>query len=761
MRPVGLVLPLMTLALVVGNAVGQTPGRLDAACPGDAHAIAVHDESIYPASIRSRPSDDLTAGEAYVTAGARGQWTPYGDRYAIVVMGGNVSGQMYKWYWNDTSGMVWTLMDWGFDPENIFYLSYGDSAVAHPELADGTSTKENVHAAFDTVAARATCDDLVHVWWVDHGNTSGFEVHGGFVYFTELRQWIDNIDCRVYIGAYNPCYSGAIMPHMENLCTENRRVITATSVNAYQGNSYGWAGMWRAAVRGGRPTSTVPSYADVNQDGYVAIDEAYEWEAPHSNANGEYPLLDDNCDGVGGDFTNPATYDPAGQDSTKDGFYSQFYGLMGWYDRAARSGDEDPFLAQERSRGTRSPGGQTRPSEIDIEINWSAGAPLPSPVCRGASGLIGDKMYLFGGHPTPAPVHYVYDIASDTWSTDAAPLPTHGSLTRGVVHDEQLYVFGGHTIGSDTIRCYHPATNSWEILSSPHPDGWRECCKYGAGVVAGEIHYYYVEEYYSYLPLQASWEYDVASDSWTEETAAPSPKRMYVASASDSNYCYAVGGIAHDGRLSVLADAIRYDPSTRGWETIDPLPEPVAFADGDFLRDHLFVAGGGAGYDRWPASDRVYCWAEGEGWMTATPLPAPVGCPHVELTTIDETDYIFVFGGYDNGYLNDFYVGEILWQTGVDDDQVEPRPSCYALQQNRPNPFNPVTTIQYELPRDCHVKLDVCNIAGQRVTTLVDSPREAGIWSATWDAVGTASGVYFCRLSADGVTVTRKMVLLE
>ncbi|MCK4680294.1 T9SS type A sorting domain-containing protein, partial [bacterium] len=124
-------------------------------------------------------------------------------------------------------------------------------------------------------------------------------------------------------------------------------------------------------------------------------------------------------------------------------------------------------------------------------------------------------------------------------------------------------------------------------------------------------------------------------------------------------------------------------------------------------------------------------------------------------------DYIFVFGGYDNGYLNDLYVGEILWQTGVDDDQVEPCPSRYALHQNHPNPFNPVTTIQYELPRDCHVKLDVCNIAGQRVTTLVDSPREAGIWSATWDAMGTASGVYFCRLSADGVTVTRKMVLLE
>ncbi|MCK4585176.1 hypothetical protein KAU13_07150, partial [candidate division WOR-3 bacterium] len=262
-----------------------------------------------------------------------GEWQPYGNRYAIVVMGGNVSGQMYRWYWNDTSGKVWALMDWGFAPENIIYLTYGDSANVHPELVDGVSTKANVQAAFDTIAAKATYDDLVHVWWVDHGNTSGFEVHNGFVYFTELKEWIDSIECRAYIGAYNPCYSGAIMPHMQGLCNDQRRVITATSVNASQGNSYGWAGKWRFAMRGGCPDSYVPWYADKNQDGYIALDEAYEWETPHSNNAGEYPLFDDNGDGVGGDLTNPLTYDSSGQDSTKDGFYGQFYTLMAWYDR--------------------------------------------------------------------------------------------------------------------------------------------------------------------------------------------------------------------------------------------------------------------------------------------------------------------------------------------------------------------------------------------------------------------------------------------
>ncbi len=586
-----------------------------------------------------------------------GYWIPYGHRYAIVVMGGNVSGQMYQWYWNDTSGKVWTLMDWGFDPEDIIYLTYGDSANAHPELADGVSTKANVKAAFDSIAAKATGNDLVHVWWVDHGNRNGFEVHNGFVYFTELKEWIDSITCKAYIGAYNPCYSGAIMPHMEGLCNETRRVITATSVNANQGNSYGWAGMWRLAMRGGHPDDIVPWFSDKNGDGYIALDETYEWETPHSNDASEYPLFDDNGDGVGGDLTNSATYDSSGQDSTIDGFYGQFYSLMAWYER---TNTKDPYGNRLRSF-SRSLSGSPQEYDLidpDIEIEWYTGSHLPAPVCRGASGLIGNKIYLFGGQPSAAPVHYVYDIKNDSWSTGGSPLPVYGSNIEGVVHGEKLYVFGGHTLVSDTMRSYDPGTNSWSFTTSPYPGGRYECCKYGAAAVGERIYYYYMEQRYRYMPVMVFWEYDIVNEEWTEHFDLPAPNRMYVASASDDSYCYAIGGISHED-LAPMSDGIRYNPSSGSWEEIDPLPEPIAFADGDFLKGHLFIAGGGAGTPSWPASDRVYCWREGVGWMSATPLPSPVGFPHVELATLGKTDYIFVFGGYNNRYLNTLYIGKI------------------------------------------------------------------------------------------------------
>jgi len=88
-------------------------------------------------------------------------------------------------------------------------------------------------------------------------------------------------------------------------------------------------------------------------------------------------------------------------------------------------------------------------------------------------------------------------------------------------------------------------------------------------------------------------------------------------------------------------------------------------------------------------------------------------------------------------------------------------PKEFALSQNYPNPFNPTTLIKYELPLDCQVKLDIYNVVGQRVTTLVDGHQKAGYKTATWNAQDLASGVYFYKLTAGDFTSIRKMVLLK
>ena len=88
-------------------------------------------------------------------------------------------------------------------------------------------------------------------------------------------------------------------------------------------------------------------------------------------------------------------------------------------------------------------------------------------------------------------------------------------------------------------------------------------------------------------------------------------------------------------------------------------------------------------------------------------------------------------------------------------------PEGYALYQNYPNPFNPITEISFSLPEASEAKLEIYNVMGQRVTTLIDELLLAGHHSATWDASDNASGIYFYRLTAGDATSTRKMVLLK
>jgi hypothetical protein len=85
----------------------------------------------------------------------------------------------------------------------------------------------------------------------------------------------------------------------------------------------------------------------------------------------------------------------------------------------------------------------------------------------------------------------------------------------------------------------------------------------------------------------------------------------------------------------------------------------------------------------------------------------------------------------------------------------------FRLNQNYPNPFNPSTTITYIIPEQSDVRLDVINISGQRVATLVDENRHAGEHSVTFDAGGLASGVYLYRLQAGPFTKTARMVLVK
>jgi hypothetical protein len=104
--------------------------------------------------------------------------------------------------------------------------------------------------------------------------------------------------------------------------------------------------------------------------------------------------------------------------------------------------------------------------------------------------------------------------------------------------------------------------------------------------------------------------------------------------------------------------------------------------------------------------------------------------------------------------------------TGVAASEDAGLPTEFALSQNYPNPFNPTTTINYQLPKATETRLEIFNLRGQRVATLVDRKEAAGYYSITWDGKDeygnhVASGVYLYRLETEGFVKVRKLVLLR
>ena len=86
-------------------------------------------------------------------------------------------------------------------------------------------------------------------------------------------------------------------------------------------------------------------------------------------------------------------------------------------------------------------------------------------------------------------------------------------------------------------------------------------------------------------------------------------------------------------------------------------------------------------------------------------------------------------------------------------------PREYALHQNTPNPFNPSTRISYKLPNATRVVIEVFNVLGQRVATLVDAAHGAGRFEVVFDGNALSSGVYIYRMKTEERTLTRKMLL--
>jgi hypothetical protein len=160
-----------------------------------------------------------------------------------------------------------------------------------------------------------------------------------------------------------------------------------------------------------------------------------------------------------------------------------------------------------------------------------------------------------------------------------------------------------------------------------------------------------------------------------------------------------------------------------------------------------------------PLPQGTPCWSGSHAWREEV----------FDLTSYEGARAMFRFRFVSDGYVTEegWYIDDVTLtstSTGAEDGEGVVR--SYALFQNTPNPFNPVTAIGYSLPEASRVRIEVYDVAGRSVATLVDGDIEPGRHSVVWDGTNRrgqqlGSGVYFCRMTAGDFTGSRVMVLLK
>jgi hypothetical protein len=139
--------------------------------------------------------------------------------------------------------------------------------------------------------------------------------------------------------------------------------------------------------------------------------------------------------------------------------------------------------------------------------------------------------------------------------------------------------------------------------------------------------------------------------------------------------------------------------------------------------------------------------------------PNPAGAPFVA-----PCDVAFSTDGA-TAYVVDAFAKKIFKFAVATDVTTEPVsiPTSIDISQNYPNPFNPLTTIRVSLPSAMHASLKVYDALGRPVATLIDRAMSAGVHFVPFDALqyGLSSGVYFYRLTAGTMSISKRMILTK
>lgn len=309
----------------------------------------------------------------------------------------------------------------------------------------------------------------------------------------------------------------------------------------------------------------------------------------------------------------------------------------------------------------------------------------------------------------------------------------------------------GSTITSMTLRCYlenaygSPSNNPVVDIYYSEDDGWTRL-----SATPGSLSLDVLLQ--NDVPF-SSWIYsydfvlDVAAHDWTQDLI---DNQICIGFKNDVNYYSYVYFFGAYGSPTGPAPELTIEADTSA-----ATPVVLTAFNADVREDGVLLT--------WNTASELDCY----GWVVQRD-----GIDVSEVipgygTTEEPHDYSFMDQSVEFGETYSYRLkqidlgGAVTYFNPITVTVSAAEVIAYELLQNRPNPFNPLTTIGFALPEAERVNLSVYNLSGGLVATLVDGYREAGAHDITFDAAGLSSGVYFYKLTAGDYSSMHKMVLMK